>query len=212
MHFSLKNMLFSFVAGLILFSILMVIVCMGYFNSEIKVALDREEFAQDSQEELTLCSATIFKCCDRNSGKLKFAVLATYDNTKELMLISRISGDFLIHYKDSMSYVSSIYSDESETALIELVKAISGINAEKVIELESTASYADVDKEILNLIENNDELTSCVLGANQSDFLADVKDFPVATEIIRTENTHENIVVINIDKTVENFKNTFGIK
>lgn len=210
MHFSLKNTLFSFVVGLVVFSLLMLAVCCWYFNSEVEVATDESQPTIEDGRVLELSGAVIYKNC--NGEELEYAVLVTYDDRYKQLLFSKISGDFLMNYRDSMSYVSSVYSDVGDTALVELVNSFSGINAAQVIELEDSVAYDDVVLEIQKLFWADGELMKEVFNTDSSIFSVDTVEFPIVTQAMQTDNTHEDIIIINTDETVKKFKNTFGVK
>lgn len=210
MHFSLKNTLFSFVVGLVVFSLLMLAVCCWYFNSEVEVATDESQPTIESGRVLELSGAVIYKNC--NGEELEYAVLVTYDDRYKQLLFSKISGDFLMNYRDSMSYVSSVYADVGDTALVELVNSFSGINAAQVIELDGSVAYDDVVLEIQKLFWADGELMKEVFNTDSSIFSVDTVEFPIVTQAMQTDNTHEDIIIINTDETVKKFKNTFGVK
>ena len=210
MHFSLKNMLFSFAAGLVVFSLLMVWVCSDYFNSEVKVALSDKTPAATSSDKYNLHEAVVFKSCDNNG--LDFAVLVIVDTHNDKMLFSRLSGNYLMNYRDSMSYISNVYDSVGDTALVELVKAVSGISVNKVIPLDGSVAYDKVVDEIQKLFEADSALFADTFNTEADALGFDMIEFPIVTSIIQTENTHENIVVIDTEKTVNKFKTTFVIK
>ena len=80
MNISVKDMIISFAAGLVIFSLLMVFVCVGIFNSEIEVAASDIPHSVEN-EKIDLHSVVIFTVPSLDSTNLDFAVLAMLDET-----------------------------------------------------------------------------------------------------------------------------------
>ena len=126
MNISVKDMLISFVAGLVIFSLLMVVICTGIFDSEIKVAKSTPH-QSDASYTIELHKAVVFTIPKKNGDLLEFSVLAMLDSNRNEIYLTPIYGDFLMNYRDSLSYVSSVYENVGTSMFPEFVKAFSGI-------------------------------------------------------------------------------------
>ena len=204
MNISVKNMLFAFVTGLIVFSLIMTAICIGKFNSEVPVAQNKIESPEPSDNTFLLDKAIVFKVSDENETNLNFAVLTMIDMGNKNILLTPIYGNYLVPYQSSTqsshSAVSNIYTDVGDDGLVELVKAFSGIliNKDNIVNFENVTDYT-MFKEKLSENEN-------VLGAdiNVSEFA--IEDFELALKFENIDTTNREIVKIDIDQTVETFK------
>lgn len=200
MNISVKNMLFAFVTGLIVFSLIMTAICVGKFNSEVPVAQNKIERPESSDNTFLLDKAIVFKVSGESETNLNFAVLAMIDMENKNILLTPIYGNYLVPYQSSHSTVSNIYTDVGDNGLVELVKAFSGIllNKGAVVNFEHVTDYR-MFKEKLPENEN-------VFGTdiNVSEFT--IEDFELALKFENIDTTNREIVKIDIDQTVENFK------
>lgn len=211
MNISVKDMLISFAAGLVIFSLLMVVICMGIFNSEINVA--KFGLPQiDTDDTIALHKSVVFTIPQKSGDALEFSVLAMLDSDKNEIYLTPIYGDFLMNYRDSLSYVSSVYDKVGIAMLPELVKAFSGLLLEEndVVAFHNVINYAEFKTELLNYFtENNGEFSEIFeCDKKVSDFK--VTDFPLVTVESRTDDTHVIIKTIDTEKSVEKFKSILG--
>ena len=211
MNISVKDMLISFVAGLVIFSLLMVVICTGIFNSEIKVAKSTPH-PNDASYTIELHKAVVFTIPKKNGDLLEFSVLAMLDSNRNEIYLTPIYGDFLMNYRDSLSYVSSVYENVGTSMFPEFVKAFSGIVLDEndIIAFYNVINLAEFKTEFLNYFtENNGEFSKLFECDKQiSDFK--FNDFPIETVESRTEDTHVIIKTIDTEKTVTKFKSILG--
>ena len=205
MNLSVKNMIFAFAVGLVVFSLLMFSLCVGMFNSEIEVAKSGEVQRQEPVETITLDNAVIFKADKKEGIGVDFFVLAMIDSTSKRILLTPVYGDCLVPYKNSLSYVSSVYSELGDEAFCEIIKAFSGISIEKkdVFVIKNAINYDSFKSNIVIELESKIEVTD-----DWSDY--QVEDFPVVLKENQTDNTHERIRQIDTEQSVENFRIILG--
>lgn len=211
MNISVKDMLISFVAGLVIFSLLMVVICAGIFDSEIKVATSAPPQA-DAHHTIELHKAVVFTIPQKNGDSLEFFVLAMLDSNENEIYLTPVYGDLLMNYRDSLSYVSSVYEKVGASMLPELVKAFSGLLIEEndIVAFHNVINLAEFKSELLNHFTENSSEFSEIFECNKliSDFK--LNDFLLETVESRTEDTHVIIRTIDTEKSVAKFKSILG--
>lgn len=205
MNLSVKNMIFAFVAGLVVFSLLMTALCMAMFNSEIDVVKDIDGVEVKNVDTVTLSKTLIFKV--GKSDNVNLFVLAMVDNDSQRILLTPVYGDYLMPYKNALSYVSNVYLELGDEMLQEMVKAFSGLvisdneilGAENVVNFEGlkSALFTDLSSEI---------------SETQNISKYKIEDFTLVLKENKTENTHEKIKQIDTEKSVEKFRTVLGKK
>jgi len=199
MNLSVKNMIFAFVTGLVVFSLIMAIICVGMFNSEIKVAQSDVVSKPDSGEKVGLDGVVVFKVT--NNGEMNFIVLAMVDCKGERILLTPVYSDYLIPYKNALSYVSNVYLEMGDKMIPEAIKAFSGLTVDKneIVTLENVVNYegfkAVVLSELAGKVNTDGDISSYRLEA---------------LNVALTENSQGNIKQIDIEKSVEHFKTILG--
>lgn len=211
MNISVKDMLISFVAGLVIFSLLMVVICAGIFDSEIRVATSAPPQA-DAHHTIELHKAVVFTIPQKNGDSLEFFVLAMLDSNENEIYLTPVYGDLLMNYRDSLSYVSSVYEKVGASMLPELVKAFSGLLIEEndIVAFHNVINLAEFKSELLNHFTENSSEFSEIFECNKliSDFK--LNDFLLETVESRTEDTHVIIRTIDTEKSVAKFKSILG--
>lgn len=202
MNLSVKNMIFAFVTGLVVFSLIMTAICVGMFNSEVEVAKSGDIDKPESAEVISLDKAVAFKVENNENGGISFIVLAMVDNDNGKVLLTPIYGDYLIPYKNALSYVSNVYLEIGDEMLPEMIKAFSGIalGESDIFAVENIVNYDGLKAVVLAELADK-------IGGNQSYSSYEVKDFLLVLKENQTENTHERIKQIDTEKSVEKFRN-----
>lgn len=202
MNLSVKNMVFAFVAGVVIFSLLMTAICVAMFNSEIDVARSDTVGALQSSENFCADEILLFTT-DKSDGGLNFAVLAMVDKSEKSIFLTPIYGDYLIPYKNALSYVSSVYSEMGNKMFPEAIKAFSGlaIRENDIIRLDGVVNLEGFKSILIPKL-------SSILGEDFSDFKT--TDFALVLRDKQTQNTHEHIRQIDTDKSVEKFRAVLG--
>jgi hypothetical protein len=207
MSFSLKNMLFSFALGLVLFSLIMVAVSVSAFNSEVKVISD-DSAITDRQSVITSIDRAIAVKKIDDDGALDYAVLILFDESSKNISVTPVCGDYLMNYKNSLSYVSGVYKNLGDEAIVELFKALSGISvdcSDVVILEESWDCGTFLDK----ILSKSKDISDWLFNGVQ---YQEVIDFPLTITVTQTQNSGESISIIDTESCVSQFKKLFGLK
>ena len=205
MNLSVKNMIFAFVVGLVVFSLLMLSLCLGMFNSEIEVAKSGETKEQEKVDLIDLDKAIVFKADKKEGSGVDFFVLALIDNSSKKVLLTPIYGDYLIPYKNALSYVSSVYSEIGNKAFPEIIRAFSGISLEEkdVFDIVNSINYESFKSNIFS------ELDNAAYGISDiSEY--QIEDFYISVKENQTDNTHERIRQIDTEQSVKDFRTILG--
>ena len=205
MNLSVKNMLFAFVAGLVVFSLLMTALCVGMFNAEISVAKKQNAEAPISVDTVNLDKAALFNVKNADEDSVNFCVLVMIDSSSKRVLLTPVHGTYLIPYKNALSYVSSVYLELGNAVFPEIVRAFSGILLEEsnVYDKDDIVNYDSFKENIFDIIENDMRIL-----ADWSSY--SVEDFTVVLKENQTNNTHEHIKQIDTEKSVEKFRTILG--
>ena len=205
MNLSVKNMIFAFVAGLVVFSLIMTALCVGMFNSEIEGAKNVEGMQAETIETVTLDKTIVFKV-EKSEG-INFIVLAMIDNNSKKILLTPVYGDYLMPYKNALSYVSNVYLELGDGMLPEMVKAFSGLAVSDTAmrSVENVVNYEGFKSALLSDFSSE-------ISANGDISEYGIEDFTLVLKENQTENTHEKIKQIDTEKSVEKFRTILGKK
>ena len=211
MNISIKDVLISFVVGLVVFSLLMLIICVGIFKSEIDVATSKNT-QQSLKQEHIIHKAVIFAVPQSNGEGLKMAVLALYDKKDNELLLSPVYGDYLMNYRASLSYVEGVYKQHWVVALSELFNSISGVevSVNDIVTVQNAINFAVFKDQMKNFFTESENSFKAIFDCNESVEQIQFKDISIAVTEQITENTHQHISIINVDETVNRFKNIIG--
>lgn len=205
MNISFKNLIFSFVIFLIIFSVLLGIICVGIFDSKVLVAESKNNDSIDVSDIL-LHKAVVFKSLD--DSNLNFFTLVILDKVNKTVYLTPIFDDYLTNYQNNsgVTYVSGAYSSMGDRAIIEIIRTFSGLDifTEDIIEISNdyeTFKSTFVSMYLLDQSIFTDIFESDKFGA---DFT--VKELDVELDEISITGTTFNINRINVDKTVKKFK------
>ena len=211
MNISVKDMLVSFAIGLVVFSLIMVALCCGIFNSQIKVA-KAESPQNEVAYKIDLHKSVIFAIPEKEGDNLYFSVLVMIDQDRKEMYLTPVYGDLLMNYRDSLSYVSGVYEKVGSAALTELVRSFSGLSLEEsaVISFKNVMNFTEFKTELYTYFsQNNDDFLEMFECDKQfSEFK--LIDFPLVTADCQIQNTHQMVKTIDVEKSVSNFKSILG--
>lgn len=203
MNLSVKNMIFAFAVGLVVFSLIMTAICVAMFNAEIEVAQGDVIDKQESVDMVEPQKTVLYSIKKTDGTGVNFAVLVMIDSDSPQILLTPIYNDYLIPYKNALSYVGNVYSEQGDKMFPEAVKAFSGILIEEsdVLDVEGVVNYEGFKSVLLAELS---KITDKDLSAYT------VKDFTLILKETETENTHEQIKQVDTEKSVAKFKNILG--
>ena len=201
MHLSVKNMILAFAIGLVVFSLLMTALCVAMFNSEIDVAKKDVASIVEKHESFSYDNALAFTV-EKSEGGLNFAVLALIDNENKTVFVTPMYGDYLIPYKNALSYVANVYSEIGNKMLPEAIKAFSGVVVpqDNIFKLEGVVNYEGFKAMLVPKL-------AAVVGGDFSVYT--VKDIELELKENQTKNTHEQIKQVDTEKSVAKFRKLF---
>ena len=197
MNISFKNMLASFVAGVVLFSLIMLGICTGFFNSTVGVKETAVEAKDRYGEQIALSDTVVFQIADAEEDGI-FAVFAIVDDNAQKMFITPIYSDLLVPYKESFSHVSTLFDKMGKDALISIIKTFSGISV--------TESDFEEVKNASDIIGFKDEIGKSEYSKYE------LCEFPLVLKLRVAEDTREHMKIVDVDETVDKFKYSLGIK
>ncbi len=165
MRLSVKNMIISFVAALIVFSVMMTVICVSIYRERIAVRLADPNDTDSTllpieAVHLPYADAFLYYELDKAS-ELCFATLVIVDDKNDEILLTPLDGTLPVYYRDGIYFVSSIYKEKGPDILPDISAAITGIYPETAVKLESNKSE------------------------DREDFLAQVKQLLVETDRYR---------------------------
>jgi len=132
MRLSLKNMLISFVAALVVFSIVMTVICVGIYRSGIdertvSVEGDVSHTLPTKQCRYDFSETGFYWNSDRN---FKYAIFVGVVESERLVVYTPILPDLPVRYKNGIYFVSSIVQAEGGDELLNLLTALTGLEVE----------------------------------------------------------------------------------
>ena len=201
MNLSVKNMIFAFVAGLIVFSLFMTTLCMGMFNAEIPVAKKTNTVPLTTSATINLDKVAVFNIKKNATDDVNFFVLVMIDGNAKKILLTPVYENYLIPYKNALSYVSSIYVELGNSMIPEMVRAFSGISLDEkdIHDKENVINYDSFKANVFDMIENDMNILADWSTYSVEDFFVELKE-------TQTNNTHEQIKQIDTEKSVKKFR------
>ena len=146
MKLSLKNMVVSFVVGIVIFSVVMAIICSSVFRGQVNEHLaDGKGAVVDSLPE----RSTIYdfsECSvyyEEQSGALVSAVLVCVSAEEGIITLTPMDAKLPLHFRDGIYFISSICEQEGVSALSDIATALTGMemSADPNLIREELASY-----------------------------------------------------------------------
>jgi len=117
MNISLKNMLTSFAAGVLLFSLIMLVVCIVFFNSTVEVKEKAVTVEAEKITEIKLSECIVFEFEETDENNL-FCVLVMVDDSNKKLFFTPLYSDYLVPYKCSFSQISTLTEKDVNPATI----------------------------------------------------------------------------------------------
>ena len=205
MNISFKNLIFSFIVFLIIFSIILGIICTGIFDSKVLVARSRNDNSIDVSNIL-LHKAVVFKSLD--GGNLNFFTLVILDKVNKTIYLTPIFDDYLTNYQNNSgaTYISGAYSSMGNRAIIEIIRSFSGldISVEDIIEI--SGNYESFRSDFMTLYLLDQSRFTEIFECDKSGVDFAVTELNVVLDEISVTGSTSNINRINVDKTVKKFK------
>ena len=130
MNLSLKNMLVSFVAALILLSVIMTIVCVSVFRDRVDEGLVptgglSSDGLPDRRTVYEFSDAVVYYA--EQSGAVRFAALVCISDTADVVTVTVLDKSLPVRYKNGIYFVSSICEGEGRDALLDVASALTGM-------------------------------------------------------------------------------------
>lgn len=138
MRLSLKNMIISFALALVAFSLVMTVVCVSIYRSQIPVRAEGNDdpiTALPSQTSRYDFSQTLLYYDTDAEYQFRFAVFVGISDSRKTVTVTPIFDTLPVNYKNGIYYVSSIYQTEREVMLPSLAEALFGISPDQTIDL-----------------------------------------------------------------------------
>lgn len=141
MNLSLKNMLVSFVAMLILMSAIMTVVCVSVFRDRVDEGLVPSGGLQADglPDRRTICdfSDAVVYYAEKN-GEVTLAALVCISDAEDVVSVTVLEKSLPVRYKNGIYFVSSICEEEGNDALLNIASALTGM--ESTVLVEATAN------------------------------------------------------------------------
>ena len=205
MNISFKNLFFSFVVFLIIFSIVLAFICIGIFDSKVLVAKAKGDDVTASWSIL-LHKAVVFKSTE--NGELDYFVLALLDKVNKTVYLTPIFDDYLTVFQSNSgaAYVSRTYASSGNKGIIEIVRSFSGLDVSKKDIIDINIDFETFKSSFTSvyLLDNSKFHAIFECDKQGNDFT--VNEFNVILDEISVSGTISKIEQINIDKTVKKFK------
>ena len=146
MKLSLKNMVVSFVVGIVLFSVVMAVICSAIFRDRVneQLADGKGTVINALPERSTIYD---FSECsvyyEEQSGVLTSAVLVCVSTEARTIILTPLDAKLPLHFRNGIYFVSSICAQEGVNALSDIASALTGMEVSKETNLirEDIASY-----------------------------------------------------------------------
>ena len=137
MNLSLKNMLVSFVAALILLSVIMTIVCVSVFRDRVDEGLVpmgglSSDGLPDRRTVYEFSEAVVYYA--EQSGAVRFAALVCISDTADVVTVTVLDKSLPVRYKNGIYFVSSICEEEGRDALLDVTSALTGMEPSTLLD------------------------------------------------------------------------------
>ena len=122
-----KSFFLAFSVAVLLFSILMIGICVGVFNKFIPSAMQDSMVGQtvDFAEERTY-ESYIFYCNDKEDQVLDFAIFVRIDEKAKQILVTELNGEDLLERQGMLFYIHSLCQTYGTKELLPIFAALTG--------------------------------------------------------------------------------------
>ncbi|MBQ7293892.1 MAG: hypothetical protein IJW79_09160 [Clostridia bacterium] len=203
MNISLKNMLTSFAAGVLLFSLIMLVVCIVFFNSTVEVKEKAVTVEAEKITEIKLSGCIVFEFEETDENNL-FCVLVMVDDSNKKLFFTPLYSDYLVPYKGSFSQISTLTEKLGNDVIANTIKTFSGI---EIAENDFRNFEAASDKSDLK-----DKIQSYFLTEQSEVAQYEICEFPLIIKSRTVEDKNEQKKIVDVDANVNMFKLSLGIK
>ena len=139
MRLSLKHMVISFAVALVVLSVVMSIICVAVFRDNVSEkraegagivveGLPERSFAYD------FANASVYYA--EKDGTLSYAALVCISDTDKVITLTPFSATLPVHYQGSIYFAFSICREEGIEALLGIASALTGVEADSLVEAE----------------------------------------------------------------------------
>ena len=139
MRLSLKHMVISFAVALVVLSVVMSVICVSTFRDNVRERpskgegivvddLPKRSFAYD------FATASVYYA--EKDGALSYAALVCISDTDKVITLTPFSATLPIPYQGRIYFVSSICCEEGMEALLDVASALTGVEADSLVEAE----------------------------------------------------------------------------
>lgn len=199
MHICWKSFFLAFGVAVLLFSLLMVGVCVGVFNKFVPPA-ERHLSADASADFAEMRSSYenyIFYCNDKQDRQLDFALLIRIDPNEKQLLVTEIGGEDILERQGMLFYIHSLCQTHGNGELSPIFAALTGyeVSNDRILNVRDYMPQAEMGA-TLRSVDFLEKLPN-VLG-NATD------GFSIVECPLVIEENHD-FRVINIEKSLEAF-------
>ena len=156
MRISWKSVLISFALSLIVFSVVMTVVCISIFRSQVGVRVDggnnEASSGLPSQTSRYDFSETRLYYSTNSDDDLRFAAFVGISQSQKVITLTRIDKKLPVNYKNAFYFVANIYGEQT---LSDITYALTGILPDKEVDMRTYGfSRAEDMEEFCQQIES----------------------------------------------------------
>ena len=140
MKLSLKHMVISFVAALLLLSLIMTAICVSVFRSRVNEhRSDGEGIPVSGLPERSaryaFSSTAVYY--EEKDGSVAYAALVGIDETNQMITVTPFAATLPVPFKTSIYFVSTICESEGKEALCNIASALTGVEADTLMDTDA---------------------------------------------------------------------------
>ena len=193
-----KSFFLAFGVAVLLFSIVLIGVCIGVFNKFIPNATRDPVAVQpvDLAERRASYESYIFYCNDKEDRVLDFALLVRVDEEEKQLLVTEIGGEDLLERQGMLFYIHSLCQSYGTEELSPIFAALTGCEtpSERLLNVRTYMPQLEQDVTVRSL--DFLELLPSVLG--QADSFS-IVECPLVTD------ASGEFKILNIERSLEVF-------
>ena len=123
-----KSFFLAFGVAVLLFSILMIGICVGVFNKFIPSAMQDPTVEQtvNFSEKRASYESYIFYCNDKEDQSLDFSLLIRIDEKAKQILVTELNGEDLLERQGMLFYIHSLCQTYGTKELLPIFAALTG--------------------------------------------------------------------------------------
>lgn len=139
MKLSLKHMIISFVAALVVLSVVMTAICVSIFRDRVeerRTASDGVSFAGLPDRSTAYAFSDVSVYYAERGDAVAFAALVCISEEDRIITVTPFAASLPIHFKNSIYFVSTICETEGIDALKDIASALTGVTPGAVVNAE----------------------------------------------------------------------------